>query len=65
LTSKSRFVAAIKRASVRRVARAAQTLEFAFLQDAQKLGLKLQGDFSNLIEEDRSAMGRSKRPLAG
>src|SRR5579863_10221550 len=41
-------------------ARAAKTLEFALLQDAQKLRLKLERDFSDLIEEDRPAMGQLK-----
>src|SRR5258708_28000458 len=40
-------------------ARAAQALELALLQNAQKLRLKLQGNFPDFIQEDRSPM----RPL--
>src|ERR1700729_3282388 len=40
--------------------RAPETLEFAFLKDAQELRLKLQSDFPDLVEEDRSAMCQLK-----
>src|SRR5580700_3977557 len=41
-------------------ARAPETLEFPFLKDTQKLRLKLQGDFPDLVQEDRPAMRQLK-----
>src|SRR5687768_139524 len=34
------------------------TLKLAFLQKSKKLGLKLRGDITNLIEKDRSPIGQ-------
>src|SRR5580700_343524 len=35
----------------------AKTLEFALLQDSQQLGLKVERHFTDLIQQNRSAMG--------
>lgn len=38
------------------------SFELPFLQDPQELCLELQGEFPDLIEEDRPPSARSKRP---
>ena len=37
---------------------AADPLTFALLQHAEELGLNLEGDFTDLVEEDRAAVGQ-------
>ena len=44
---------------------AAQAHELAFLDDAQQLGLGLQADGANLVEEDGSLVRHLKQPLLG
>src|SRR5208337_1616853 len=39
-------------------ARTSQAFELALLQDAQQLGLQLEGNLANLIQEDGSAIGQ-------
>ncbi len=38
----------------------ADAFEFAFLQDAQKLRLQLQGNLADFVEEYRAAVGKLK-----
>src|SRR5690606_32834884 len=42
----------------------ADRLELSFLEDAKQLGLELQRQLADLVEEDRSAVGEGKAPLA-
>ena len=62
MASQSRFVAAIRRASVREVAGAAQPLEFPLLQHAQQLGLQFERDFADLVEKACRRLASSNRP---
>jgi len=50
-----RFVAAITRTSVATVSLPPDALEALFLQDAQQLALRQQGEVADLVEEDGAA----------
>ena len=51
-------MAAIRRTSTFSVRCASQPFEFLFLQDAEKLGLKVQGDIANLVEKEAPVIGQ-------
>jgi hypothetical protein len=58
------LLAAITRASIFARAVGAHGPHDSVLQHAQQLGLKLQRHLADLIEEDRSAVGRAEKPVA-
>ena len=41
---------------------AADRADFLLLKDPQELGLHFQGQFANLVEENRAAIGRLEEP---
>ena len=43
---------------------AAHALQFAFLQDAQELGLDLRGNLADFVQEDGAAVGQFKAAFA-
>ena len=61
--SRSLLVAAIRRTSALMVERAADPLELPLLQDAQELDLHGRGQVSDLVEEERAALGQLEAAL--
>ena len=56
--ARSRLVAAITRTSTCCGVRAADTVEFALLEDAQQFRLNVERQLADFVQEDRSAVGQ-------